>query len=133
MNRNSIPCPKESVEQTQLFQWAGLQKCVYPELEYLIAIPNGGSRDKIEAAHLKAQGVKAGVSDILLPVARGGYHGLWIELKRRHGGKLSSEQETWLDAMQDEGYMAVCCLGFEEARTVIVEYLAQSRGTRPCA
>ena len=47
----------------------------------LIAIPNGGKRNPREAGRLKAQGVKAGVSDLLLPFSSQGAHGLWIEMK----------------------------------------------------
>src|SRR5262245_64718583 len=46
------------------------------------AIPNGGARDVITAGRLKAEGVRAGVPDVCLPVARAGYHGLFLEVKR---------------------------------------------------
>jgi ABC-type nitrate/sulfonate/bicarbonate transport system ATPase subunit len=47
----------EAKEQEALFQWAKLQENVYPGLKLLHAIPNGGSRHKLEAYGLKRQGV----------------------------------------------------------------------------
>lgn len=115
--------PKESEEQTELFRWAELQKCKYPELELLHHIPNGGSRNKIEAARLKAQGVKSGVPDVFLPVARKSYHGLYIELKRRKNGHVSDSQQKWIESLNDQGYMAVVCYGCQEAIEAILQYL----------
>ena len=71
----------EESHQTALFAWAALHANECPQLRLLLAIPNGGLRNKVTAGKLKAQGVKAGVPDIFLPVARGRYHGLWIEMK----------------------------------------------------
>ena len=71
----------EEQEQVALFKWAKLQENVYPALRLLYHIPNGGKRDKVTAARLKAAGVKAGVPDICLPVPAGGCNGLYIEMK----------------------------------------------------
>lgn len=83
---SAISVPTESVEQQCLFRWAAFQSGKYPELKLLYHVPNGGSRKKSEAGRFKAEGVKAGVPDLCLPVARGGYHGLYIELKRLKQG-----------------------------------------------
>ena len=83
-----LPVPTESVEQTRLFQWARMEAGRWPELNLLYHVPNGGSRHRMEAAHLKQQGVRAGVPDLCLPVARGGCHGLYIEMKRLRGGRV---------------------------------------------
>lgn len=87
-------------------------------------IPNGGSRNKAEAARLKAQGVRAGVPDICLPAARGCYHGLYIELKRRNGGRVSEAQRGWIEYLENAGYCARVCHGWDEARETIEKYLA---------
>lgn len=113
----------EAQEQTSLFEWASLQQRKFPELNMLYHIPNGGSRNKIEAARLKAEGVKAGVPDLCLPVACGKYHGLYIELKRKKGGRISEKQSAWIDALGKRGYKAVVCHGWEEAARSILEYL----------
>lgn len=115
--------PKEGEEQEALFQWAAYQLGTMPELELMHHIPNGGSRNKIEAARLKAQGVKSGVPDIFLPVARKGFHGLYIELKRKKSGVVSESQSKWLGALMEQGYMTAVCYGAEQAINVIKEYL----------
>ena len=98
-------------------------QALHPELALCFAIPNGGSRDKREAHNLRLQGVKRGVPDIFLPAARKGFHGLFIELKRTKGGKVSEDQRAWLDALTRQGYRAVVCYGFEEAQHEIESYL----------
>ena len=94
-----------------------------PELGLLYAIPNGGKRAIKTAIALKAQGVKSGVPDMCLPVARGGYHGLYIELKRQKGGVVSETQKSWITALAEQGYKAVVCRGADEAIGTIKEYL----------
>ena len=114
--------PTEAEEQVALFQWAKLQEHWKPELQLLYAVPNGGSRHKLEAANMKRQGVKAGVPDICLPYPSGGYHGLYIELKVGKN-KTSPMQEEWLKRLNDAGYKAVTCYGFLAAKNTIEEYL----------
>lgn len=116
------PHPTESAEQQALFAWAALQACKYPELRLLFHVPNGGKRSISEAVRFKAEGVKAGVPDLFLPVARGGFHGLFIELKASRG-KVSALQNEWLTALAGQGYRAEICFGSEEARGVLTGYL----------
>ena len=114
----------EAQEQTWLFQWAqAMQALRWPELRLMFHVPNGGHRNKVEAARLKAQGVKPGVPDIFLPVARKGYHGLFIELKRLVGGKVSPEQEKMIGDLNKQGYLAVVCKGWNAAADVIEKYM----------
>ena len=84
----------ESGHQEALFNWAAYRTGLMPELEYMYHVPNGGKRDAATAVALKRQGVKAGVPDIMLPAARAGYHGLYIELK---AGKntTTKKQKEW--------------------------------------
>lgn len=113
---------RESTEQTALISWAAYQSGRFPELELLYHIPNGGSRNRIEAYHLKEQGVKAGVPDLCLPVPRGTYHGLYIELKIK-GNKPTINQRDWINRLREQGYRAEVCYGWEEASGVILDYL----------
>jgi len=117
-----LPTPTESDEQIALFQWAALQTRKYPELDLLYHIPNGGHRHKTTAIRLKAEGVKPGVPDLCLPVARSGYHGLYIELK---AGKntLTDNQARWLGVLAENGYRVALCRGWEEASIAIKNYL----------
>lgn len=120
------PIPHEANEQEILFRWARLVRCTYPELDLLYHIPNGGSRNELEAASLKRQGVKAGVPDLCLPVARGMHHGLYIEMKYGKN-KTSGQQEKWLDALAKQGYAVAVCYGFEEAQKILIKYLEIGR------
>ncbi len=112
----------ESVEQTYLFRWAELNSRQRQELKLLYHIPNGGKRDKKEAVNLKRQGVKAGVPDLCLPVARNGYHGLYIELKAGNN-KPTENQSRWLAALKEQGYYTAVCYGWAEAAELIQKYL----------
>lgn len=116
----------EAAEQTALFRWAGFMSGQFPEIEMLYHIPNGGSRNKIEAAHLKQQGVKAGVPDLCLPVARGEYHGLYIELKYGKN-KPTENQKRWINLLRSQNYKAEVAYGWEEASKIILEYLKSTR------
>ena len=116
--------PSEHDEQVNLMQWAAHTACTHPELRLLYAIPNGGQRHKVTAAKLKAEGVRAGIPDLNLPVPRGTFCGLYIELKRRQGGRVEPEQRDWLNALEAQGYRTYVCRGWESARDAILEYLA---------
>lgn len=114
----------EGAEQSALFQWAGLAVEQYPDLAWMFHIPNGGSRNKAEAARLKAEGVKAGVADIFLPSPKGKYHGLFIEMKKADRSNHASERQKAFLAFADaKGYCSRVCYGWDEARTVIENYL----------
>lgn len=123
MANNTLPVPTEAQEQTTLFEWARLQRGKYPELDLLFHVPNGGSRNKAEAGRLRAEGVKAGVPDICLPVPRGKYHGLYIELKRKRGGRIDPAQMAWIEALMKQGYSVAICKGWETAAEIILNYL----------
>ena len=96
-----------------------------PELGLLFHIPNGGFRHPATAARMKALGVKPGVPDLFLPVARGDYYGLWIEMKRRKGGRVSEAQSEWLDALRRQGYKTIVCCGADAAIAAIEDYLGR--------
>lgn len=117
-----LPQANEDIEQTYLFMWAKSQEAKFPELILLHHIPNGGKRSIGTAKKLKAQGVKSGVPDLCLPVSRGKYHGLYIELKANNN-KTSENQDKWIGALKKQGYQVNVCYGWEEASEVILNYL----------
>lgn len=114
-----INFPKERDEQKLLVKYLQIKRIPF------YAIPNGGSRNKIEARNMKAEGVSAGVPDICIPVPNKKYHGLYIEMKRQKGGVVSENQKKWIDRLNQNGYLAVVCRGFEEAREVVKEYMKE--------
>lgn len=112
----------EHDEQVALFQWAALNEDRYPELALLYANPLGGKRPPRTAARMKAEGARAGVPDITLPVARHGYHGLYIEMK--YGRNTTTpEQDWWLNQLRQQRYDTAICYCFEDARDAILGYL----------
>ena len=118
---NAIPLEED--EQIALFQWAADESAAIPELKLMYHIPNGGKRNKAIAAKFKRMGVKAGVPDIFLAAPKGGYHGLYIELKRTKGGSTSDNQDDWIDALREQGYRVDVCKGWEKAKETILEYI----------
>lgn len=112
----------EHKEQMALFKWAELAKNATPELTWMFAIPNGGQRHIAVAAKLKAEGVKAGVPDICLPVPRKGFGALYIELKAGKN-KPTQAQIEWEGGLNSMGNKSVTCWGWEAAKTIIEEYL----------
>ena len=130
MNKTGVSAaylPTEEEEQILIFEWAKIQKGTYPELRLLYHIANAGKRSVQTGARLKAAGLASGVPDICLPVARGGYNALYIELKRQKGGRLRENQKKWLSELNAAGNLAVRCDGFDEAVRVILRYLKGER------
>lgn len=122
----------EHEHQKALFKWVKFAACKMPELDLLYAIPNGGARHIRVAAKLKAEGVSRGVPDICLPVARGGFHGLYIELKKPKcskspAGRVTKEQAQWIEDLTKQGYLAQVCVGWEAAKQAIEGYLGDNQ------
>ena len=114
----------EAQHQAYVIKWSQQPSIrrQWPELALLHHIPNGGTRDAVEAKHLKQQGVKSGVPDLCLPVPRGQYPGLYIEMKTE-SGHTSDEQEWWGERLQAQGYVWRVCHGWQAAVAVLEWYL----------
>lgn len=113
---------REAQEQTVVISWCRMQENIYPALKNIYAIPNGGYRNKIEAANLKRQGVKSGVPDLHLAYPNKNHHGLYIEMK--WGKNTPTEnQEEWIKGLSAAGYKCEVCWSSEEAIQVIKDYL----------
>ena len=114
----------EHKEQVAFFSWLEKPNTLakWPELVLFHAIPNGGDRDVRVAVKLKAEGVKSGVPDMMLPVASGGFHGLYIELKVGNN-KPSENQAWWHGQLAAQGYAVFVCYSYPEARTVTEKYM----------
>lgn len=116
--------PSEHDEQVALIRWwdayAALHKIDH---RLLFAIPNGGSRHKAVAGKLKAEGVRAGVPDLMLAIPVGGRHGLFLELKSERGS-LRPRQKEFQEILWVRGYAVAWCKGAPAARKVIEDYLS---------
>ena len=113
------PIPTEREEQIKLVKYLKWNKIPF------YAVPNGGSRNPVEGKNLKLEGVSAGVPDICIPVPNKKYHGLYIEMKRQKGGRVSEKQKEWIERLNKLGYLAVVCKGAEEAKVVVEKYMKE--------
>ena len=134
MTPEQIAKTSEHSHQVALFAWCALNVGVYPELKWYHAIPNGGSRGDdtktraIRGGQLKAEGVKKGISDTLLPVRKLFNNevksGLYIEMKKPGSlNKQFSEQIEFGEFVESQGFIYVCCDHWEKARDCLIFYL----------
>lgn len=111
----------ESKLQQMMIRYFDVQ---YPELfPLLYAIPNGGKRGIITAKIMKAEGVRRGVADLKLAIAKGGYHGLYIEVKTDEG-RQNPEQKAFQRAVQMQGYCYRVVRSLDEFIALVKDYLA---------
>ena len=76
-----------------------------------------------QASGFTAEGVRAGVPDLFLAVPAFGYNGLFIELKKPKGGRVSDKQTEFISELSEQGYRVTVCHGFIEAKQAIENYL----------
>lgn len=120
----SIPEPYESDIQISVIEWADTQFYKGNPLSlYIHHSPNGGFRDAREAARFKAMGTKAGYPDLTIDIAKGGYHGMRLELKRTDNEKESDNQVTRIRLLREEGYHAVVTKGYDATIAAISAYM----------
>jgi len=114
----------EHMEQVHLFAWIKKQALKYQPMELIFAIPNGGVRSKITGARMKAEGVKAGVPDIFVPIPARNYHGAFLELKSTStDARLSKKQAEIIPQLTNQGYCTSVCHGHEKAIEFLSWYL----------
>ena len=123
MPKQKIPSWSEYQEQKAIFEWSEKMLWKWPELKYLNGSLNGVKLTIGQAKKAKYGGLKRGVPDISLPLARKNWNGLFIELKRKQGGRTSPEQKDWLMFLSNQGYYAAVANGSEVAIRIITEYL----------
>lgn len=110
----------EHKTQCACVQWFRLQFMGMAGL--LFAIPNGGARDAVTGRKLKDEGVLAGVADLMLAVARGEWHGLFIEMKTKSGSQRETQKEFQRN-VEIQGYKYIICRNFDEFREQVLDYL----------
>ncbi len=123
--------PTEHEEQARVVSWCDLMTdrgCGDYDLIYAIA--NGGARSKATAGKLKAEGVKRGVPDLCLPVRRGGYGALYIEMKREKGSRVSDVQSEYMKRLERAGNKCVVCRGADAAMAAIKAYMEMEEGEK---
>ena len=110
----------EHHEQVEFFKMC--RNSPHIELRFAFAIPNGIKTTVGQAKKLKREGLTAGVPDVCLPVARGGYHSLWLEFKT-HKGRVSDKQAVFHAFLRREGHKVLIPRSYGEAKTMVEDYL----------
>lgn len=121
--------PSENQHQMAVIKWsqqASIRK-KWPELKLLFHVPNERNCTPQQGKMLKLMGVKRGVPDIFLPVPRGNYYGLWLEIKTETG-RATGDQEWWGEQLMGRGYAWEVCHGWESAVRVLEWYLSLPAG-----
>jgi hypothetical protein len=122
------PRGRARLERQEQVELVALLQTQHPDVLFF-AIPNGGARDKRVASRLKAEGVLAGVCDLFVAEPRGGYPGLFVEMKRTTGGTVSPKQRRFMRRARARGYkVEVCDRGARAALEVVEAYLAEPGG-----
>ncbi len=122
----------EHGHQCAIFQWIALTgRNTWPVLKLLFAVPNGGDRKMSVAAAMKAEGVKPGVPDLVLPVPAGRFAGLFIEMKkpgeqRKKDGGRSEKQVEWHGELLKQHYAVATCYSWRAAVWTLQMYLMGS-------
>ncbi len=124
----------EHGEQVCVIDWCRRMEAQHPELKLLYAIPNGaaltwkedrkGRRYSPQAARLKAEGLRPGIPDLCLPLARHGWSALYLEMKSQDG-RLSPDQVEMIDLLCIHNNRVEVCYSAEEAIEMIEWYLFQ--------
>ena len=109
---SDAPARTEHVEQREFVSWF---RKTFPAVR-ILAIPNGSQRSRTTGARLKAEGVVAGVPDLLIPAWN-----LWIEMKRADGGTVSTQQKDWHRYLESIDHTVLVCAGFSQAKEKVEE------------
>ena len=109
---SDAPARTEHVEQREFVSWF---RKTYPAIR-ILAVPNGSQRSRTTGARLKAEGVVAGVPDLLVPAWN-----LWIEMKRADGGSVSTQQKDWHRYLESIDHTVLVCAGFLQAKEKVEE------------
>lgn len=111
--------PSEHQEQAGFVQWF---RAKWPRV-LIFAVPNGGKRNILTARNLKLEGVVPGVPDLFIPA-----WGIWIEMKRQHGGRLSPEQIEMINYLESIGHRVIVGHGAADASAKLLSILNMKRG-----
>lgn len=122
----------EEIEQARVIKWSHkvAVRDLMPALRWLHHSPNGGKRDALAGAQMKALGVKPGFPDLILPVGSGLFPGLVIEMKSATGS-TSDTQKEWLTHFEAQRWAVRVARSAQEARTILCSYLGIDHDLAP--
>ena len=107
--------------QTALVTYLSLK---YKGIRYCASLGGQYQQHYSQRKKAKATGYVKGFPDLQICEARKTYHGLFIELKTKTG-RITKEQQQWLDDLNERGYYAICCKGLDRAMGIIDWYLKE--------
>lgn len=113
---------EEHQHQSAFFTILRLNYRRFPELRFIFAVPNAAKRNPPLAAYLVAEGLTAGVPDVIVPMPRRGYHAAFIENKIGNN-KMSPAQIKFRDFLIGEGYFVKACYSVTEQTKTLEWYL----------
>jgi hypothetical protein len=115
----------EDAQQMALFRLLDFAANRYPDLAFVFHTPNGGARAKTTAARLKRLGARAGVPDVLVPIRRGDYSGIAIEMKygKNHATVF---QQRYLEHLRRNGWLTYIEYDWTVAGARILSYIGAS-------
>lgn len=114
----------EDLTHAEIVRWARHNEKNCSALRFLYHCPSGGHRHPVVAMKLRALGVVRGIPDLHLPVPVGRYAGLWIEVKDGKKGRVSEEQQLWIDGLRDQHQRVEVVRSAEEGIAVLQSYLS---------
>jgi hypothetical protein len=131
MRKLSLKPMTECQHQIALVKWARLNQLS------IVHIPNEGQRSAQGGAILGHMGMSKGFPDLFVAEARGGYFGMFLEVKRNRRYRAWEMktptwicQKAWLHTLNQKGYLAQFIFGFEEGIQVLKMYLSWPETTK---
>ena len=106
----------ETDEQITVVEWCDAMRIP------IAHVPNEGKRSPVAGRIMKRMGLRKGFPDLFVPLPRGGFHGLFVEMKAK-GGKTTKEQEEWLSLLNQQGYAVCVAVGANEGIEKIKRYV----------
>ena len=117
----------ESRTQSAFVYWF---RHAYPEYAYmLLSVPNGVATSATQGRILKAEGMVAGASDLLLLVPRHGYGCLCLEFKTEKG-RQSESQKIWQREAEKAGNKYAVIRSFDQGKEEVEAYLGEGEGVK---
>ncbi len=104
---SDLKVPSEHDEQVVVVRWLRKQGI------FVYAVPNGGLRDAITSKRLKDEGATSGIPD--LQIVLDGGRVIWLEMKRRKGGSVSTTQKAIHEKLEGLGHTVIVAKGAKEA------------------
>jgi len=112
----------EDSELIKVFDWLTWQSKNNPILNCIFHVANERKCTPAYGARLKRKGVRSGVPDIVCPIPRGDYHGLWIEMKAKTG-RVSEKQKEFMILLHGQGHKVVVAWSGDDAIQLLKDYL----------